>query len=175
MDEIIQGILKINLFENSDSTSSEEESDDSKLKLKNKKMIEADKVNEYISALKLPDCIKDLPKYNGNKHTLHEFLENVQEIASVCGNVLPKTFLRAIRNKIVDDADEVLTMYGTPLDWNKIKENLTTHYADKRNETSLIRDLHQLYQGTETIENFFSKVIDIQSTLINHIKITEKN
>lgn len=133
-------------------------------------------LNTLVNHLKLPDCIKDLPVYKGNRTGLHDFIENVDEIVKLCEELIgrgkiPSTYLRAIRNKIQGEADEVLTMYGTELRWETIKNNLVNHYSDKRNETSLIKDLHSLYQGNDTIERFFSRIIEIQSALITHVKL----
>lgn len=141
---------------------------------------EVAKITELYNALRIPDVIKDLPKFSGSKHTLFDFIENVDDILDSCTQITgsqngPRTFLRAIRNKIIDEADEVLNMYGTPLDWGAIKENLITHYTDKRNETSLIRDLHTIYQGNDTVEKYFSRIIDIQSTIINQVKLNNTN
>lgn len=134
-------------------------------------------VKDVLDGLRIPDAIKDLPTYEGNPRTLFDFIDNVEEILialiSVTNTGYKKIILRAIRNKITGQANEVLNMYGTPTDWNEIKQNLITHYADKRNETSLIRDLHLIKQGPETVENFYSKVIEILSVITNHIKIHE--
>lgn len=135
--------------------------------------------NDVFKSLRIPDAIKDLPRYEGSRHTLYEFIENVEEILTLCndidGHPSSKIFLRAIRNKIVGEANEVLTMYGTPLEWDAIKNNLITHYADKRNETNLVRDLYNISQGHDTLEKYFARIIDIQSTIINHIKLNENS
>lgn len=135
--------------------------------------------SDVFKNLRIPDAIKDLPTYEGSRHTLFEFIENVEEILSLCNDIdgqpCSKIFLRAVRNKIRGEANEVLTMYGTPLEWEAIKDNLITHYADKRNETNLVRDLYSISQGHDTVEKYFAKIIDIQSTIINHIKLNEHN
>lgn len=51
-------------------------------------------------------------------------------------------------------------MYGTELDWAEIKRNLIAFYSDKRNETSLIRDLYEPRQKS-AVENLYSKMIVI--------------
>lgn len=133
--------------------------------------------NDLFNHLRIPDAVKDLPRFDGNKRTLFDFVENVEEILKVCGDLEEATYkkllLRSIRNKIVGDANDILNMYGTPLDWDNIKLNLTTHYSDKRNETSLIKDLHGLNQGNDSVEQFYSKIIDIHSTIMNNIKLNE--
>lgn len=134
---------------------------------------------DVFNALKIPDAIKDLPKYNGNPRLLYDFISNVEEILSIVQqtNNMPqnKIYLRAIRNKIEGDANEVLNMYGTALNWSEIKTNLILHYSDKRTETSLIRDLHKLQQNSKTVEKFYSEIIELQSTLVNNVKIHESD
>lgn len=134
---------------------------------------------DIFNSLRIPDAIKDLPKYDGNPRLLHEFITNVEEIlfhirgadSTPQGLIL----LRAIRNKIDGQANEVLNTYGTPLNWDDIKTNLISHYSDKRTETSLIRDLHNLRQYDKPVEKFYSQVIEIQSTLTNNVSINESD
>lgn len=134
----------------------------------------ADKI---IKALKIPDAIKDLPNFDGNPRLLFEFIDNVNELVKACqeanGTPYASIILRSIRNKIIGNANEILNMYGTPLDWDEIKNNLIIHYADKRNETSLIRDLHSIRQNNDTVEKFYSRIIEIYSSLTNHIRVHE--
>lgn len=130
-------------------------------------------------SLRIPDAIKDLPVNEGNPRLLNEFINNVEEIlmhirsydATPQGQIL----LRAIRNKIVGQANEVLNMYGTSLNWDDIKQNLILHYSDKRTETSLIRDLHNLRQNFNKVEKFYSEIIEIQASLINNVNIHEQD
>lgn len=132
---------------------------------------------DICNSLRIPDAVKDLPTFDGNPRLLYDFISNVEEILSfildVSGTNYANIILRAIRNKIVGQASEILNMYGTSLDWSEIKNNLTTHFSDKRNETSLIRDLHQLRQNGRTVEEFYSKIIEIFSTMMNYIRVHE--
>lgn len=95
---------------------------------------------DLFNSLRVPDAIKDLPKFSGNPRLLYEFINNVEEIRALIscteGTAYGKMLLRAIRNKIEGPANEVLNMYGTPLDWSEIKKNLTLHYSDKRSESA---------------------------------------
>lgn len=135
--------------------------------------------DNIFNSLRVPDAIKDLPKFEGNPKLLFEFINNCEEILDLinCTSGTPygQLLLRAIRNKIVGPANEVLNMYGTPLIWDNIRENLILHYSDKRNETSLIRDLHGLKQGGKTVENFYSEVIEILATMTNNVQIHERD
>lgn len=134
---------------------------------------------DIFNSLRIPDAIKDLPKFDGNSRLLNEFINNVEEILlyirgtdnSPYGQIL----LRAIRNKIEGQANEILNMYGTALNWDEIKTNLILHYADKRTETSLIRDLHNTMQLNKTVEGFYSEIVELQSALCNNILLHEPN
>lgn len=133
--------------------------------------------SDVFNNLRVPDAIKDLPVFDGNSRLLFDFLDNVEEILSLIAvtNNTPygQLLLRTIRNKIVGPANEVLNMYGTPLVWQQIKQNLILHYSDKRNETSLIRDLHKAKQGSNTIEKFYSEIIELFASMTNHVNIHE--
>lgn len=135
--------------------------------------------SEIFNSLRIPDAIKDLPKFDGNPRLLFEFLNNVEEILlhirGTDNTPYGQILLRAIRNKVEGQANEILNMYGTPLIWDDIKTNLILHYSDKRTETSLIRDLHNIRQYNKTIQSFYGEIIEIQSALCNNILIQEIN
>lgn len=176
LDELVECFKEKRKIETNYNKNNIDINKDSYIKQINKMQIE--NITALVNTFKIPDAIKDLPRYEGNRHTLYDFIDNVDEIIKECGKIvgegnIPVTFKRAIRNKITGEADEVLTMYGTPLCWPSIRENLINHYADKRNETSLIRDLHMIHQGVDTLEKYFSRIIDIQSTILSHIRLNE--
>lgn len=83
-------------------------------------------------------------------------------------------WMQSIRSKITGDADTVLELYGTPLDWDDIKTNLISHYSDKRNEVSLTRDLFQLSQTT-TVVSLYESVRHIISLLVNQLNLNERD
>lgn len=134
--------------------------------------------NAIFNSLRIPDAIKDLPRFDGDQRLLHEFINNVEEILlhlrGIDGTPYAQILLRAIRNKVDGEANEVLNMHGTPLVWDEIKKNLTLHYSDKRTETSLIKDLHNLRQSNTSIEQFYKQIVEIQSALNNNILIHER-
>lgn len=132
---------------------------------------------DIFNSLRVPDIIKTLPEYEGNPRLLFDFLQNVDDIISILQQYanmpIYRLWIRAIRNKIKGQANEVLNMYGTSLEWSEIKANLISHYSDKRNESSLIRDLHGLIQ-IGTMEDFYGKVIEILANLTNQVRIHEQ-
>lgn len=135
--------------------------------------------SQAYETLKIPDAVKDLPTFNGNPRQLNDFLENVEEILRILANIdgsnQATVVLRAIRNKIVGEANEVLNSSGTPLVWEVIKANLILKYSDKRSETSLVRELHNLRQTNQTVQEFYGSVIELQAAINNNISIHETN
>lgn len=81
--------------------------------------------NDIFNSLRIPDAIKDLPKFDGNPRLLYEFLNNVEEILlyirGTDNTPYGQILLRAIRNKVEGQANEVLNMYETPLICDEIK------------------------------------------------------
>lgn len=134
---------------------------------------------DIFNSLRIPDAIKDLPKFDRNPRLLNEYINNVEEILlyirGTDNTPYGQILLRAIRNKIEGQANEILNMYGTPLIWDEIKDHLILHYADKRSETSLIRDLHNAVQLNKTAEAFYGEIIEIQSALCNNILLYERD
>lgn len=68
----------------------------------------------------------------------------------------------------------MLEAYGTPLDWDAIKENLTAYYNDKRDPVTLTRELFQVQQEN-SVEIFFGKIQNLLSLLINNTNISTNN
>lgn len=141
--------------------------------------LQLQQMNKLFASLKIPDVIKDLPEFHGDKDTLHEFISNVDEIIKLCQELLtedqkiPTAFLRAIRNKIKGQANKDIFNYGTFTTWDKLKNDLITHYSDKRSEISLIRDLHSTLQGVNSTEHYYTNVLKIQTALINQVRLKD--
>lgn len=136
-------------------------------------------IENTFNNFRIPDAVKQIPTFDGNPLLLYDFIENVEDILALMPNLnntpYAKIILRSIRNKIVGNANEVLNSYGTELKWETIRQNLILRYSDKRNELSLIRDLHNLRQNFDSIEKYYSKIIEIFSVMINFVKIHETN
>lgn len=102
--------------------------------------------NEIFNTLRIPDAIRFLPTYDGNFKTLNDFITNVEEILMMITGADQTPYghllMRTIRNKIEGKANEVLIAEGVPLNWDVMKATLRIHFTDKREESSLIQELH---------------------------------
>ena len=135
-------------------------------------------IEGILKTLQTPQIIRDLPSFDGNPIKLFTFLRAIDNLMpllqSAQNTPVYNIWLQAIRGKIQGEADNVLELYGTNLDWNEIKGNLITHYSDRRDEVCLGRDMYKLEQTT-TVEDFYGKVSHIISLLVNLINLNTSN
>lgn len=128
-----------------------------------------------LKSMQTPQAIRDLPAFDGNPVKLHSFIRSVENLrpflVALENTPFYDVWLQSIRAKIVGDADQILEIYGTPLNWTDIKANLIAYYNDKRDSVTLTRELFQLQQ-TNTIEQFFGCVHNLLSLLINHTNLS---
>lgn len=74
-----------------------------------------------------------------------------------------------IRNKIVGNADSVLSAYNTVLNFNAILSRLDFAYSDKKSIFALEQELSTLRQGNKSITHFYSDVEKKLISIINKV------
>lgn len=133
------------------------------------------KADKILKAMQTPQAIRELPQFDGNPVKLHCFIRAVENLLpfleALQDTPFEKVWLQSIRAKIVGDADQVLEIYGTPLEWGEIKANLIAYYNDKRDAVTLTREMFQLQQNG-SIEEFYGAVHGVLSLIINHTNIS---
>lgn len=82
--------------------------------------------------------------------------------------------MQTIRSKITNEADSVLELYGTDVNWVDIKSTLTTHFTDQRDEVSFTRDMFKLSQ-TNSVEEFYGNIAHSVSLLVNQFNLNEQS
>jgi len=70
--------------------------------------------------------------------------------------------LRAIRKKIEAKADDALHTSGASLNWDEIKDEFILHCPDKRDEQTLLSELHNLDDSKLPIQTLFEKISEIR-------------
>jgi len=132
---------------------------------------------EVFNSLRIPDAIKFLPVYEGNPKALNEFIVIVEEILIIKKGTemtsYAKMLLRAIRNKIEGKANEALLSSGTPLAWHDIKQTLINTFSDKRDESTLLYELHSLALQNLSVTKLFETITEIKTSLFNQIENQE--
>lgn len=81
---------------------------------------------------------------------------------------------QCIRSKITGEADDILELYGTGVEWDEIKTTLITHYSDKRDEVSLTRDLIKIRQKGD-VKDYYGEISHVVSLLVNLLNLNEPN
>lgn len=133
---------------------------------------------DVLRSLQTPSTLRDLIPFDGNPIKLHQFLKAVDRVMPIMqqakNSPMFDVWMQAIRSKIIGDADTVLELYGTELEWDEIKNNLIAHYHDKRDEVSLTRDLFKLSQ-TGTVQELYESISYIISLLVNQLNLNEND
>lgn len=122
---------------------------------------------------RVPDVVRCLREFSGQPGEFSSWRKSVERILDIYKNLrgTAKYFgiLSVVRNKIVGHADAILESYNTPLNWESISRCLTLHYADKRDVSTLEYQLTSLIQGTESVQEFYQKVYNHLSLILNKI------
>lgn len=117
--------------------------------------------------------IKELPTFDGQPSQLDKFITNVEEIIMLIRGTDQTPYglllLRAIRNKVIGKADESLTLAGTSLVWDDIKEGLKRLYSSKKSEAILLREMQSLPDNL-SLGQLFSTITKIRGQLISSVQ-----
>lgn len=129
----------------------------------------------YADMGKVPDIVKDLPKFDGNAHKFVQWMTDVQGIIDDFSRFKKtgqyQTVLKAIRRKIIGEADEILNTNGTQLSWREIRGTLSLHFSDKRDLMTLTNQLTHMTKKLDNIETFHAKIQEMHSLIINCVRM----
>lgn len=85
---------------------------------------------------RIPDPIKILPSFNGNKKQLNSWLETAEKTLGLFQDIVPphiyQIYLTAVSNKIEGHAKDVLCTNGNPTTFTDIKNILVAALGDKQ-------------------------------------------
>lgn len=121
--------------------------------------------------------------YKGDKKTLASWLTSVEEklkyAKETCSSEdeIARTmplWISIIRDKIVDEASEVLVARHTALEWNEIKTVLSEYFGDKRDLCTLVTQISYMKQGTKTITEFYNDCRVLLSDIIAKLLLDEE-
>lgn len=129
----------------------------------------------FIDIGKIPDIVKDIPKFNGNPSKLMQWLSDVdcvmETFVQFKGTNQFKLILLTIRRKIVGKADEILNTNNASLSWNSMKDILVLHFSDKRDLMTLMRQLQYTTRKMDSIEEFYNKIQELLSLITNCVRL----
>lgn len=120
-------------------------------------------------AFRTPDPIKNLPTFDGNKKETNAWLEDAENTLGLFerykGQAVYDQLVRAVKNKIIGEAKEILIAAGNPNRWEEIKEVINNSYGDRRDLTSHIQSLFYINQGKKSLSEFYNKIKTIDTAI----------
>lgn len=132
-------------------------------------------IDEECQRGKIPDLIKNLPTFSGNSKQINHWITCADRVIRMyrhlMGTDVYELWLMEVRNKIVGEAGDLLASSGTPLDWEKIKEQLKIIYGDKRELSTLLQKLFSVRQSRDTVRNFYTTISDCYTGISAHIQL----
>lgn len=118
---------------------------------------------------KTPDPIKNLPTFNGSKKETQAWIEDAENTLGLFeqyrDQAVYSQLVRAVKNKIIGEAKEILIAAGNPNDWEQIKEIIINSYGDRRDLTSHIQSLFYISQDRKTIPDYYNKIKTIDTAI----------
>lgn len=119
---------------------------------------------------KIPDPIKSIPNFDGNRRQLTAWLQTAENTLSVFHPlVTPQQFqlyVQAVSNKIQGKAKDILCLAGNPMNFVEIKDILMEALGD-RQELSYYKSQLWATKQTENISvhNYFNKIKEITQNI----------
>lgn len=127
------------------------------------------KAEDPFLQFKTPDPIKNLPCFSGNKKETYAWVEDAENTLNLFhaykDTPMYTQIVRAIKNKIVGGAKEILIAAGNPSDWDAIKDVLLNSYGDRRDLPSHILSLFYARQGKRTLSEYYNKIKSIDTAI----------
>lgn len=127
------------------------------------------KAEDPFLQFRTPDPIKNLATFSGNKKETHAWLEDAENTLALfnayTNQPIYSQLVRAVKNKIIGDAKEILIAAGNPNNWDQIKEIILNSYGDRRDLTSHIQSLFYINQGKRTLTEFYNQVKKIDTSI----------
>lgn len=121
-------------------------------------MEEAALVANAINTTKIPDPIKNLHEYSGDRTSLYRWITTVDNILetyqTVSHTAIYRVWGQIIRNKIVGDADKALVARNVG-NWDDIKDTLIEYFGDRRDIATITQQIPYLRQDNKSLEDYY--------------------
>lgn len=142
--------------------------------------------NGNYDKFKLPDPVRNMSDFTGNKKELAAWLEELDELYDMYivkgskdePDYFPAHYMRAIKNKIKGDARTVLCANGNPNTIPGIKMILIENYGDQRDLATNLSHLFHMKRGERNNLKFYSDMKELSSKIktnlnLNPVKIND--
>lgn len=131
------------------------------------------------NAYSVPDPIKQLSEFNGNKKELTIWLDEVDQLYDTFKikgqNGGPDTmnayYVQAIKNKIKGEARVTLCANGNPTSIPEIKRVLLQHYGDQRDIATNLNLLFNIRKGDKTHNKFYMEIKELETRIKSNLQL----
>lgn len=118
---------------------------------------------------KFSDLTNFIPKnFDGNRAEVHHFISSCDKAYSLATENQKAMLLSYITTRFTGSAFAQLKDKSFD-NWQELKDILFTLFSDKKHFVQLMRELHHLRQGTESIMDFHNKIDNLQTRLLNSL------
>lgn len=130
-------------------------------------------------AYHIPDPIKQLSEYTGNKKELNAWLQEVDELFEefkIKGeNGAPDSinahYLRAIKNKLKGEARTVVCANGNPDTLQELKRILRDNFGDQRDFVTNLNQLFHIRKGDKSNSKYFNEIKELNTKLKSNLQL----
>jgi len=108
--------------------------------------LEQARIQAALNAAKLPDSIKAIPEYSGDKISLLRWVTHVDMVLAdlnALNILILQSWQLTIRSKITGEADRALIASGCDHQWQNVKEKLLENFGDKRNLQTIMAGMRK--------------------------------
>lgn len=138
-----------------------------------------EQLEQIINASRIPDPIKLIPPYTGDKKGLTAWLSIVDTTLALYEGLrdsLPyRVWVQQIRNKITGDALKALEGGHANITWPEIKQALSDYFGDKRELSTLTQNIPHLRQGKFNVHDYYNHCSNLYSAIENKIRLDPEN
>lgn len=135
-------------------------------------------ITRAVNSTKIPDPIKALQEYWGDKTSLFQWINSVENILLAYQNIahLPsfQIWLMAIRNKIKGDAEKAIENRQAR-EWNDVKEVLIEYFGDRRDLSTITQKIPYLNQGSRPLDEYYHETIQLMADVHQKVSLDPEN
>lgn len=128
---------------------------------------------------KLPDPIKNMSDFSGNKKEMAAWLEELDELYSMylvkgeedAPDTFPGHYLRAIKNKIKGEARTIICANGNPNTIPGIRKVLVENYGDHKDLATNLSHLFHIKRGDRNNLKFYNDMKELSTKLKTNLNL----
>jgi hypothetical protein len=143
------------------------------LQLQQAQAQQAPQVDIY-AALKIPDAIKHIPVYSGEKNTLYQWIHNFRGIMEMVpqdqNNLNFINWMNYIRTRITGPANDALVQRNLPLTVENIVSTLIEFFGDPRDIATLTQQIPYIRQDKKPVQEYYQEVLELSTEISNKIQ-----